>query len=852
MSLLTQVDDPRVEMAGASALPLPHGDPTALWMAAGDVQRAAAEARSGVLASTAGRLPWLGRTWAGAAANEAAQESALLAGRIDDHASTSVEAAACLAAYGDALDVAQRIVVGLQTEWDAVVRRARGAAAGAMVPLDPVSAAAAEAADAVTAIAIARLRASYAVTMADLRGAGDVAAYRLGDLVQGLPARVSPGPTDDDVRRTTLDGLDLVAGRLAWESAQSAVSDITGRLDAVVAGDVLAVGPVGDAIRAHARDPVFAAALMARLGPDGVAAVVTAVARGSRDRLLGGYLSADQDWLRRAGTALVASLGAAMATAASPAVSTGLDTVSTRRLDRWRGPWLQAMAASATRRYGQPDGSQVPGAWVQGQLLAGALRSGVGPGVAYASTVGVALVAAERPSRSGSTLDLLLPQSRPLRVGDLPSDAVTTLARSLHADVAAARAWLLHDVEWAPGSSPGPSPCSVIDYLVRERHLLLARGDAAASLAAVSALVVEAGADPRSAPSALLAASFVEAVGSTATAPDAPGVADLATFRQALSPALWDVATVVGSHPDALVAALAGPSAGAALPAGGGRPAPAGDLLLRHGRDPGTYDIVVRRAAVTAVLGELALDPTTSTNADVGAAPAVADGRPPAVAHALDLLGRQLDADLVDALRLDQAGDPHALDVAATHVGEVVGLTLASGGEALAGRDAESDVRNERVRDVADLVLSKLPVPGFAGKVAVPLVRLAAGHVVDNAFPDGAEAATRAGTVTALDDAQRRAVVATRTLVSQAHAWRPDQSPDRWAATTPRAVERFWDDAGTPLAEERLTSAQQLSFEDWRRDEALSIYEAAPLVVQDGIDRGARTAVALVGRQGRG
>ncbi len=131
-------------------------------------------------------------------------------------------------------------------------------------------------------------------------------------------------------------------------------------------------------------------------------------------------------------------------------------------------------------------------------------------------------------------------------------------------------------------------------------------------------------------------------------------------------------------------------------------------------------------------------------------------------------------------------------------------------------------------------------LPG-AARVATPLVRMAADRVITATLPTDNEAAQRRATTASTDAAADAAMVEIRALVSRAHPWTEEQSPQRWA--NGRAAVRFWDDAGIPLPENEMTTAQRRAFTAWRRDAGLSVYDTAPAVVQDGVDAGVRAAV---------
>ena len=180
------------------------------------------------------------------------------------------------------------------------------------------------------------------------------------------------------------------------------------------------------------------------------------------------------------------------------------------------------------------------------------------------------------------------------------------------------------------------------------------------------------------------------------------------------------------------------------------------------------------------------------------------------------------------------------LDAVARRLGETVGFTLTSAGEGLARRDADVDDRNRVLAGLAEAAASKVVLPG-AGRLATPLVRLAADRLVDATLPTDSAAAQRRATTQATENAADAANLEIRSLVSRAHPWTDEQSPQRWAAGHDGV--RFWDDAGTPLPESAMTTAQRRAFTAWRREVGLSLYDTAPAVVRDGVEAGVRAAM---------
>lgn len=793
---------------GLTALPMPHGDPSGVWQAAGLLRTGASHVTSGQLVSRGGDPPWSPPAWAGPAADAAGAEVRILAGRVASLADRLLRAAAVLDEYGDALDGAHRTVLGLQTAYDSAV------------PRDPALA--------MPAQEVVALAGRYAVALADLDLAGDAAAHRLRLLRDevGDSGRARDGWSDGaDPRSASLAGLPIVTGRVHQLEADRAADDLAARLDQLVAGDPWSVDEVATLLQTRARDPVFAQALWARLPPDRLAVVLAALSTPAG----GSATAVDRGWYRERVADAVQGLGVALATAANPAYATGLDVVSVARLAAWRGPWLTRLADASSRAVRLDDERAVAGGWVQGQLLAGARSAGLSPGLPYAATVGVALVAADRQARrANGVMDTLNPAAtvRPVIVAGRVGDPVVALAEALQGDVVAARAWLLHPLPDDPGQL-------VVDHLVQGRYLWADARGAGPSMAAVGRLVVTAGSDPGSRDAAQVASAFVGAVGSEAVA-----TPDRAAFRRVITPALGSLGTVLGDHPDAVTAAL-DESWAAGLDGASLTPA---ERLVRHGREAGTWEVVMAdRATAAAVVGELAFDRTDRGAGAAGTTAAQDPAAAPALAHVLDLVGARLEADLVAAVAADHAGDEHAVDAAAQQLGGTVGFLLTAAGTALAGSDADADARNRALAQVADLAVAKIAIPGTAGRLATPLVRAAGERVVAAALPSGAEAAQRQATADAVERQREEALVAARTLVSRAHPWSDDQSPIRWAArSADRDPAPFWDETGTPLPEDTMTTAQRHSFTDWRRDAGLAVYDTVPQAVRDAVDRGVR------------
>jgi hypothetical protein len=756
-----------------AALPLPRGDPSALWSAAAVLRAAAATIGSAAVAS--GGAPF--GSWSGDAARPAPAALAVVARLEAAAADRLVRAAAVLGAYADELDAAQRTAASLQAQWDAAL------------PADPLAV--------LPESTLSRVAVLHGVVTAELQLASQVAAHRLrtlaGEVVDaGRPVRrgppslgwADPPPSVSAVRAALLIGLPVTSGTFARSAAAGWAADVVRDISAVARGDVGAVRSALARFGAAGWDPVRAQAVWSRLSPELAGRALDALGRAGDGAGFDG---------------LAAALGTALATAANARYAGALDPVSRATLDTWREPWLAGLAMSVLA-------GGVAAATVQAVLLTAGRRAGLSPGGRYASTVGAAMVAADRALRSPS-------RSRPaaaLTARPGPSgDPLLVAAQALEGDVEATRAWLLAPL-------PGADHALVVDHLATGRYRTLDAAAAAASFTETARLVAAAGADPANREAVALDAAFLQAVGA-----EARGAESADAYRAAVAAGLSDVALVLARHPDALAAVL-DDSAGLGVDSRLVTPA---DRLSRPGRAPGTWEAVLGdRATGAGLVGALALDEPP------------AGSRDPALTPVLRSLGDQLDEDLVAAVRADRAGDVHALDAASRRLGESVGFTLTSAGEGLARRDADTDARNRILARLLEAGVEKAVVPGTAGRAATPLLRAVASRAIAGGLPAYAEATQRAATQHTLEVVTEATFVEVRALVSRAQPWRAEQAPQRWAEEH-RAV-RFWDDAGAPLSEADMTTEQRGAFTTWRRNVGLGVYDIAPRVVQDGIEAG--------------
>ena len=128
---------------------------------------------------------------------------------------------------------------------------------------------------------------------------------------------------------------------------------------------------------------------------------------------------------------------------------------STRGASRGSWPWPRRSPPRLRGAVGGPVG----GAWVQGRLLTAICQSGLSPGPRYASTVAVAVVAADRAWAASG----FRPAAVRAGPGRLADDPVVALARALENDAAAARDWLLAPL-------PGSDRRLVVEQLVAGRY----------------------------------------------------------------------------------------------------------------------------------------------------------------------------------------------------------------------------------------------------------------------------------------------------------------------------------------------------------------------------------------------
>jgi hypothetical protein len=778
------------------ALPMPLGVPGGLWAAAAALRAAAASVGAAPLARSGGRLSSLDG-WTGDAAAAAASELGAVAQLEQAVVDRLSRAAAVLTAYGDELDAAQRTVASLQASWTAVL------------PADPLAP--------LPDGALAAIAGTYGVVTADLQISAGVAAHRLRSLVAEVVAgggsgprgpRVlgwaDPPPSDAAVRSTVHAVLPLVSAALAQREASELVDLVVGDLEALAYGDTDAAGRAVARLATRVRDPVVAQTLWSRLDPS------------ESSRLLDAVVGSGS-------AALTVTLGTALAIAVNPRYTRGLNAVTRDRLDAWR--------EIATCGYSS-SGGWFGGARTQGALLTGARQAGLSPGVRYAATVGVAVVAADRSAGTGmlsggsnarAPSGRVTPSGADGAAGTGPDDPVVDVAQAIEDDGDAVRAWLL-------GRLPGADQQLVVDHLVAGRYRWIDPHLAAASLRAVGDLVVVAGRSQTDRSAVALDAAFLTAVGQEARNTPEPEA-----YRVALAPALGRIGAVLARHPDAVTAVL-DDSAGLGVDAAVVVDA---DRLTRPARDPQAWEVVLPdRPTTAALLGALAFDDELRPIATgpVAGSP----GTAPALAQVLGSLGQRLEQDLADAVRADHAGDPHALDAAARRLGETVGFTLTSAGEALARRDADTDERNRVVAGLVEWAVGKVAIPGAAGRLATPLVKAAANRLVTATLPTDAESTQRRATAQATETTADAAMVDVRALVSRAEPWGPDQAPQRWAAREGGVP--FWDDEGIPLPESSMTTEQRRAFTAWRREVGLTIYDTAPAVVRDGLEAGVRAA----------
>lgn len=806
------------------ALMWPDGDEAEIGRIAGQLALVAAQVDQTVVAREGGHGWGLARSWSGPAFEAARSEAAVVAARSRDFSGGLPPVVGALQRYAAALTEARRRVALLRQEWDRGARRHDEARHDAeLAAVDPVAVAGGVALDRREA---ARREADreWARLQEDLRRRHTAALAPLTAGAQGALASVRgflrslPGDSAETVRAGLLAQLPLTDGVLRLADARALVADLVSRADRPVeiwgAPEATLIATLGDRVR----DPLVAQALMEAIPPERLQRLV--------ERLLAHLASvpvADRAWKQQFDPALDV-LGSAFLVLTSQNPWAGLDGASAARMDSWRRRWLADLVATGPKLIGDPLADPpFRGFTAQAVLLDHGRHTipQVGVGTAYAATVGVALVEADRVS------DDYPPRSHLPWATDSAAhgvDAVASLLRSMRGEPEAARTVLLGRL--GEGQT-------VVTYLAGERLLRAPGRPPPAANDALAALLAETatGSDERS---VVVAGAALDGFAAAAEWFGRPGEHPAAAAALALDDQFqglrFIMADLLSLHPDTVWAGVNDPINAIVWPTSEGGAHPWAVL------GPQGWTVrVLNRSRLAAVLAELAKDRLRPGKA--------AEGPPtaPALAHLLNSLVAVQVRDLERALA---SGRPEERDSSIVHLGQVTGFVAEAARQGVlqvqTGADDEVAARRERVDGIADLVTLpvkvKASLPTAVASSLLSLVREAIRRIgygdgsIDNAAISEVQSARARAH---LDDELRRLGW---DLVSAAGWWDDADDPASWMQTHPG--EPFCDTDGRPLALAAMTTAQRDRFLVWAA--GVPAYTSVPAALVEQIEEGAR------------
>ena len=378
MSRALQRELSATAVAGHDALPCPTGQPDDLRHAALALERTAARARA--TATVRGALgPRLRAVWTGDAATAAGAEAVELGRRARSVVEALPAAAHSLLAYAAALADAQRRVLCLQRQWDALdVDHALAVLRAANLP-DPtglIAPAHRLRADEERLTGRVRLSRAYQGVIEELTLAGARSSRRIAAATEAtVPPAIAVTPAT--VRSAVTGGLWFADGVVsARASRDRAVVDARlvrrlGAASATSAGGTREpltdadAGALAARVRAHGDDPVYAQALIDEVGTEGIQRLVMqAAAPASAVR---------HDTMR----GLVATMGSLLVTATRHAAPAALDPRTRAQVASGAALVADELVAGAARTIRDASGQhRAAGYWMLGQLLAGARVSG--------------------------------------------------------------------------------------------------------------------------------------------------------------------------------------------------------------------------------------------------------------------------------------------------------------------------------------------------------------------------------------------------------------------------------------------------------------------------------------------
>lgn len=814
-----------------ATLAWPPGDVGDIDRTASQLAVVASQVDQTTVARDGGEGWGLARSWSGPAFDAARAEAAVVAACSAELASGLMPVVASLQRYAAALTEARRRVVLLRQEWDRGARRHDEARHSAdLAASDPVALATGAGAGVAQAARDEADR-EWARLQEDLRGRHTAAlgpltagAERVTATVQAV-LRSLPGDCGETVRAGLLAQLPLTDGALRLADARALVGELVSRAGRPVeqwgAPETELIATLGDRVR----DPFVAQALMEAIPPEHLQWLV--------ERLLShlGLMPGAGQWWKTQFDPTLDVLGTAFVLMTSPQHWSGMDPASAARLESWRRRWCIQLADSGSTKLGDPrNAPPFRGFTAQAVLLDHGRHAlpGVGPGTAFVTTVGVAMIESDRTSGDYPPLPAL-PGS--LRSPAHGVDVVASLLRSVRGDLDAASALLLARL--------GDGHLAVT-YLAGERLLRAPWGPPPPANDALAPLLAETatGSDERS---VAIAGAALDGFAAAAEQLGRPGERAGAAAALALDAQFQGLRFVMGEllslHPDAIWAGINDPINAPAWPMtdSDGRP---WEVL---GPDGWTLR-VLNRSRLAAVLAELGKDRLHPGEAAQGPPTA------PALAHVLNSLVASQAAGLAQALASGRLEERESSIVA---LGQVTGFIVESARlgvlQVQSGADDEVAARREFVDSIVALVALparlKATIPAALAAPLLGLVKAAIKRIgygdgsIDNAVTAQVQtAAARAH----LDDDLRRLGW---DLVSAAGWWGPADDPLVWVQTHPGVS--FCGPDGRPLPMSAMTVAQRERFLSWAT--GISAYTSVPAAIVEQVEEGARvvrTAVA--------
>ncbi|MFZ1287031.1 MAG: hypothetical protein WAR57_08350, partial [Candidatus Phosphoribacter sp.] len=625
------------------------------------------------------------------------------------------------------------------------------------------------------------------------------------------------------MRGALLAELPVTAGTLQRSAARDLIANLITRAGRPVEqwgepeGDLVA--SLGDAVR----DPLVAQALMERMPPTLLASFV------ARLRAHIASVSGEGHGWRTQFDDALNTLGAAFVTVTAQRPWEFLDTAAAAWMRSWQHRWFDHLRRTGPSIVGDRlDDPPFRGFTALGVLLdhAGGSVPGVTPGVAFARTVGLAMVDADRIS------DDYPPQPRLPAVqgsGAEGVDVMAALLSSLRGAPDAASALLLGRL----GNGQ-----LVVHYLAGER---LTRGvggpapPAAEALAAVLA-VTATGCDEQS---VSIAGAALDGFGHAAeTAGGILGGGDaVLAFEQQLQGLRYVMADLLSVHPDAIWTTINDPvNAPSWLSAPGDEQPWA---ILGTG---GWTVRVLNRSRLAAVIGELGKDRLVPGLATAGPPTA------PAMAHLLNSVIASETARLAEALSTGDLDERHAGII---RLGQVTGFVLEAARAGVIAVQERADVSAAERQALVDRIASSLSLPAtlrksiptaLAGRT-LDLVRKAVIWVGygDTTVGSAARAELNAGAVHARLESELRSLG--WELVSTSGWWDPADDPLAWVQAHPGVS--FCSADGRPLPLASMTAEQRERFLTWSQDVPAftTVPSAIVAEVQEGA-RAVRTAIA--------